>query len=60
MIKILVVEDSPVVGEFLVYLLGADPDIRVADAFLRVEPLAALPPDGKKPVSGAIHVQEMS
>lgn len=29
MIKVLVVEDSPVVREFLVYILGADPDIRV-------------------------------
>jgi len=29
MIKILVVEDSPVVREFLVHILGADPDIRV-------------------------------
>jgi len=30
MIKVLVVEDSPVVREFLVSILGADPDIRVA------------------------------
>src|SRR5665647_334280 len=29
LIKVLVVEDSPVVREFLVYLLGSDPDIRV-------------------------------
>lgn len=29
LIKVLVVEDSPVVREFLVYLLGTDPDIRV-------------------------------
>ena len=29
MIKVLVVEDSPVVREFLVHILGADPDIRV-------------------------------
>ncbi len=29
LIKVLVVEDSPVVREFLVYLLGRDPDIRV-------------------------------
>lgn len=29
MIKVLVVEDSPVVCEFLVFILGSDPDIRV-------------------------------
>jgi len=29
MIKVLVVEDSPVVREFLVHILGSDPDIRV-------------------------------
>ena len=29
MINVLVVEDLPVVREFLVYILGADPDIRV-------------------------------
>ncbi len=29
MIKVLVAEDSPVVREFLVYILGSDPDIRV-------------------------------
>jgi len=29
LIKVLVVDDSPVVREFLVYLLGTDPDIRV-------------------------------
>lgn len=29
LIKVLVVEDSPVVREFLVYILGTDPDIRV-------------------------------
>ena len=29
MIKVLIVEDSSVVREFLVYLLGSDPDIRV-------------------------------
>src|SRR5450759_2070469 len=29
MIKVLVVEDSPVVREFLVYILGSDPGIRV-------------------------------
>lgn len=29
LIKVLVVEDAPVVREFLVYLLGTDPDIRV-------------------------------
>lgn len=29
MIKVLVVEDSPVVREFLIYILDADPDIRV-------------------------------
>src|SRR3972149_888283 len=29
MIKVLVVEDSPVVREFLVYILGADPGIQV-------------------------------
>ena len=29
MIKVLVVEDAPTVREFLVYILGADPDIRV-------------------------------
>src|SRR3972149_11887314 len=29
MIKVLVVEDSPVVREFLVHILGADPTIRV-------------------------------
>lgn len=29
MIKVLVVEDSPVVREFLVYILSADPDIQV-------------------------------
>jgi len=29
MIKVLVVEDSPVVREFLVHILGADPDIQV-------------------------------
>lgn len=29
MIKVLVVEDSPVVREFLVYILGSDPDIRI-------------------------------
>ncbi|MFZ2208381.1 MAG: chemotaxis-specific protein-glutamate methyltransferase CheB [Porticoccaceae bacterium] len=29
MIRVLVVEDSPVVREFLVHILGADPDIRV-------------------------------
>ena len=29
MIKVLIAEDSPVVREFLVYLLGSDPDIRV-------------------------------
>jgi two-component system chemotaxis response regulator CheB len=28
-IKVLVVEDSPVVSEFLVFILGSDPDIRV-------------------------------
>jgi len=30
LIKVLVVEDSPVVREFLVHILSADPDIRVA------------------------------
>lgn len=30
MIRVLVVEDSPVVREFLVYILGSDPDIEVA------------------------------
>ena len=30
LIKVLVAEDSPVVREFLVYMLGADPDIQVA------------------------------
>lgn len=29
MIKVLIVEDSPVVREFLIYILDADPDIRV-------------------------------
>ncbi|MEJ1959783.1 MAG: response regulator [Nitrosomonadales bacterium] len=29
MIKVLVADDSPVVREFLVYILGSDPDIRV-------------------------------
>ena len=29
MIKVLVVEDSPVVREFLIYILNSDPDIRV-------------------------------
>lgn len=29
LIKVLVVEDSPVVREFLIYILGSDPDIRV-------------------------------
>lgn len=29
MIKVLVVEDSPVVREFLVFILGSDPDMRV-------------------------------
>lgn len=29
MIKVLIAEDSPVVREFLVYILGSDPDIRV-------------------------------
>ena len=29
MIKVLVVEDSPVVREFLVHILGSDPDIQV-------------------------------
>ena len=29
MIKVLVVEDSPVVREFLIYILDSDPDIRV-------------------------------
>lgn len=31
-IKVLVVEDSPVVREFLMHILGADPDIRVIGA----------------------------
>jgi two-component system chemotaxis response regulator CheB len=30
MIRVLVVEDSPVVREFLTYILGTDPDIKVA------------------------------
>jgi two-component system chemotaxis response regulator CheB len=30
LIKVLIVEDSPVVREFLVHILGSDPDIRVA------------------------------
>ena len=29
MIKVLVVEDSPAVREFLVHVLGSDPDIKV-------------------------------
>lgn len=29
MIKVLIAEDSPVIREFLVYILGSDPDIRV-------------------------------
>ena len=30
LIKVLIAEDSPGVREFLVYILGADPDIRRA------------------------------
>ena len=30
MIKVLIAEDSPVVREFLVHILGSDPDIRIA------------------------------
>ncbi|MDD5299989.1 MAG: chemotaxis-specific protein-glutamate methyltransferase CheB [Gallionella sp.] len=29
MIKVLIAEDSPVVREFLIYILGSDPDIRI-------------------------------
>jgi two-component system, chemotaxis family, protein-glutamate methylesterase/glutaminase len=29
MIKVLVVDDSPTVREYLVYVLGSDPDIKV-------------------------------
>jgi two-component system chemotaxis response regulator CheB len=32
MIRVLVVEDSPVIREFLVYILGSDPAIQVVDA----------------------------
>lgn len=35
-------------------------DPKVVEAFLRAEPLVAPPPDGKNPVRGAIHGQEMS
>ena len=32
MVKVLVVEDSPVVREFLLHILGSDPEIEVVDS----------------------------
>jgi two-component system chemotaxis response regulator CheB len=49
LIKVLVVEDSPVVREFLVHILGADPDIRVIgtahDGEQALEAIARKQPD---------------
>ena len=49
MIKVLVVEDSPVVRAFLVHVLGADPDIRVVgtahDGEQALEAVVRLAPD---------------
>lgn len=49
MIKVLVVEDSPVVREFLVHVLGADPDISVVgtaqDGEQALEAVVRLSPD---------------
>jgi two-component system chemotaxis response regulator CheB len=49
LIKVLVVEDSPVVREFLVHILGADPDIRVVgtahDGEEALEAIARKQPD---------------
>ena len=49
MIKVLVVEDSPVVREFLVHILGADPGIRVVgtarDGEEALEAIARQQPD---------------
>ena len=49
MIKVLVVEDSPIVREFLVHILGADPDIRVVgtaqDGEDAIEAVQRLRPD---------------
>jgi len=49
LIKVLVVEDSPVVREFLMHILGADPDIRVVgtahDGEEALEAIARKQPD---------------
>jgi len=49
LIKVLVVEDSPIVREFLVHILGADPDIRVVgtaqDGEDAIEAVQRLHPD---------------
>ncbi len=49
MIKVLVVEDSPVLREFLVYVLSADPDILIvgtaSDGAMAVEAARRLRPD---------------
>jgi two-component system chemotaxis response regulator CheB len=61
MIKVLVVEDSPVVQEFLVHILGEDPDIRVVgtagDGESAIEAAQRLQPDI---ITMDIHMPKMS
>ncbi|TAM59441.1 MAG: chemotaxis-specific protein-glutamate methyltransferase CheB [Rhodanobacter sp.] len=60
MIKILVVEDSPVVRDFLVHILGADPDIRVvATARDGEEALAAVRRHRPDVITMDIHMPNM-
>ncbi|OGA15018.1 MAG: chemotaxis response regulator protein-glutamate methylesterase [Betaproteobacteria bacterium RIFCSPLOWO2_02_FULL_66_14] len=61
MIKVLVVEDSPVVREFLVHILGSDPGIRVVgtahDGEEALEAIARMRPDV---VTMDVHMPKMN